>query len=115
MTPNILFFPLISALEELRIKEYQPFKDGMENAQLLELLDPFTALKDLYLIEEIARCICGALQELSGERSTEVLPALHNIFIVGFRSSGYIQEAIRPFVSARQLSGYPVVVDSWKY
>jgi hypothetical protein len=48
-------FPLISALDELHIREHDSlssshWKDDMENAQCLELLDPFTALKNLYLM-----------------------------------------------------------------
>jgi len=85
----------------------------MENAQWLELLDTFPALKDLYLTDGIAQHFCGALQELSGERTTEVLPALRNLFVQG-RSLEPVQEAMKPFVAARQLSGHPVAVDHWK-
>jgi len=112
-------FPLISALERLQIREDDSSSHGkvdMENAQCLELLDPFTSLKDLYLYQRIARRVCSALQELSGERATEVLPALRNLFVRGFSSLELepVQEAMMPFVAARQLSGHPVVVDHWK-
>jgi len=112
--------PLISALEELEIWEgdnlfLSHWKDDMENARWLELLDPFTALKNLYLTHEIAQRVCGALQELSGERATDVLPALRNLFVRGFSSLEPVQEALMPFVTARQLSGHPVVIDHWKY
>ena len=90
------------------------WRDDMDDTQWLELLGPFTALKSLYLSGEIARRVCGALQELSGERATEVLPALRNIFVDGFRSFEHTQEAIRPFVAARQLSGHPVAIDHWR-
>jgi len=63
---------------------------------------------------EIARRVCGALQELSGERATELLPALRNLFVEGLQSFEHIQEAIRPFVAARQLSGHPMVVGRWE-
>ncbi|KAH9955494.1 hypothetical protein BC827DRAFT_873243 [Russula dissimulans] len=111
-------FSLISALEELEIREGRwlsssHWKDDMENAQWLELLDPFTALKNLYLTSGVAQRFCGALQELSGERATEVLPALRNLF-VQVSSLEPVQEAMKPFVAARQLSGYPVAVDHWK-
>src|SRR5712672_1085854 len=112
-------FPLISALEELEIMEddhilSSHWRDDMVDTQWLELLGPFTALKSLYLSGEIARRVCGALQELSGERATEVLPALRNIFVDGFRSFEHTQEAIRPFVAARQLFGHPVAIDHWR-
>jgi len=112
-------FPFISTLEELEIGEYDyssssRWKDELENTQWLELLYPFAALKNLYLTHEIALGVCVALQELSGERATEVLPALCNLFVDGSRSFEHIQEAIEPFVSARQLSGNPVVIDHWQ-
>jgi len=82
----------------------------MENAQWPELLDPFTALKNLYLTDEIALQFCSALLELSGERVTEVLPTLQNLFI----SPGYLpegsQKAIKILIAARRRSGYPVSV-----
>jgi hypothetical protein len=111
--------PLISALEELEIRERASVglahrKDRVENAQWLELLDPFISLKNLYLTHEISQCVFGALQELSRERATEVLPALRNLFVRGFSSLQPVQEAMMPFVAARQLSGHPVVVDHWK-
>jgi len=111
-------FPFIFALEELQINEdgflsSTHWKDDMENDQWLELLDPFTALKDLYLTYGIAQRFCGALQELSGERATEVLPMLRNLFVRG-SSLEPIREAMKPFVAARQLSTHPVVVDHWK-
>jgi len=112
-------FSLISALEELQIRESDyllpsHWKDDMEDAQWLELLDPFTALKDLYLTHGIAQSVCGALQELSGERAIEVLPALRNLFVDGSRSLEHIQEAIRPFIAARRLSSHPVTIIHWR-
>jgi len=57
-------FPLISDLEELKIKEDESsrWEGDIENAQWLELLDPFTTLQNLYLTHGIAQRICGALQ-----------------------------------------------------
>jgi len=111
-------WPLISALEELQIREDDSplsshWEDDMENTQWLELLDPFTALKDLYLTHGIAQRLCGALQELSGERTTEVLPALRHLFVRGFSSLEPVHEVMKSFITARQLSGHPVVVDHW--
>jgi len=89
------------------------WKDDTEDAQWLELLGPFTALKNLYLTDGIAQRFSGALQQLSGERATEVLPALRHLFVRG-SSLELVQEAIKSFVTARRLSGHPVVVDRWK-
>jgi F-box-like len=112
-------FPFISALEELEIREddglsSSHWKDDVEDAQWLELLDPFTALKNLYLTDKIARRVCDALQELSGERATEVLPALGNVFVRG-PSLQPVQEVMVPFVAARQLSDHPVAFHRWEY
>jgi len=111
-------FPLISTLEELKIREFEfrssLWKEDMEDTQWLEFLDPFTSLKNLYLTDEISRHVCGALQELSGERATEVLPSLRNLFVDGSRSLEHLQETIKPFVATRQLSGHPVAIDHWQ-
>jgi F-box-like len=111
------FFPLISALEELKIRGdrnlgFYHWKHDMEDARWLELLDSFTALKNLYLAYEIVRPFCRGLQELSGERTTEVLPALRNLFVQG-SSLEPLQEALMAFVIVRRLSGHPVVVGRW--
>jgi hypothetical protein len=107
-------FPFIFALEDLQIGKDDGFclKDKMENAPWLELLEPFTALRNLYLADGITQRFCRALQELSRERATEVLPALRNLFVRGVLL-GHVQEAIKPLVAARQPSGHPVVVDYW--
>src|SRR5712672_930871 len=107
--------PLISALEELEINEHDlPSSYDMDDTQWLELLDPFTALKNLYLTDDIARRVCNVLRELSGEMATEVLPALRNIFVDRPRSFKRIQKAIKPFIAARRLSGRPVAINHWR-
>jgi len=109
------FFPLISTLEELKIRETDHLSSShwrvnVEDTQWVELLDPFIALKNLYLMDEIARRVCAALKQLSEQRATEVLPALHNLVVDGSGSLEDIQETIRPFVAARRLSGHPVAI-----
>ena len=83
--------------------------------QCLELLRPFTAVKNLYLSEEFARRIVPALQELNGGRTTEVLPALENIFLEGLKPSGPVHEGIGQFVARRhwQVTGHPIAVSRW--
>ena len=80
-------FPLISAVEELEIRgdgrlRSSYWKDDMEDTQWVEFLDPFVSLKNLYLMDEVARRVCSALQKISREMATEVLPVLRNLFIV---------------------------------
>ena len=85
----------------------------IENAQWLELLCPFTSARNLYLSKEFAPRLAPALQELVGERATEVLPALQNLFLVELWPSGPVQQAIEQFVYARQLFGHPIAISQW--
>ena len=111
--------PLLS-VERLYIFEnrFLLFPPSWEDNQItwwLEILHPFTAVKNLYLPNDVAPCIVPMLQELVGERVADVLPALQKIFLQDLREpSGRIREAIQQFVGARQLSGYPVTVHPWK-
>jgi hypothetical protein len=87
--------------------------DAIENTLWLELLRPFTAVKNFYLSKEFAPGIAAGLQELVGGRITEVLPSLQNIFVKGLEPSGPLQENIGQFVAARQLSGHPIAISVW--
>jgi len=114
--------PLTSLVEHLYIqhrdRDLELFcDDEMENSQWLELLHPFTSLKELYLSRENAPRIAAALQDLVGERATEVLPALQRVFIEEHHPSRPVQEAIDKFIAARQLSGHPVAVSHhiWRF
>jgi hypothetical protein len=92
---------------DIDIKNWQ---DDMEDTQWLDLLRPFTSVKDWRLSEYSVPFIAPALQELSGERVTDVLPALQNLFFTGPMPSGPVKEAIQKFIAARQLAGFPVTV-----
>jgi hypothetical protein len=110
--------PFLSTLKDLYIYERtrsQPdWKDNIENRVLwLELLHPFTAVKNLYLSEKIALRIGPALQELIEGRATEVLPTLENIFLEGLESSGRVQEGIGQFIAARQSASHPIATSPW--
>jgi hypothetical protein len=112
------FFPSIYTVEHLYIYKPQDSQTqrqvDIENIQWLEIFHPFAAVENLYLSEKLAPSIAPALQELVGDRRTEVLPILQNIFLEGLKPSGPIQEGIREFVSARQLSGRPITVSLWE-
>jgi hypothetical protein len=105
----------IPAVEHLYILEvgFCDWQDDVENSQWLELLRPFTAVKYLYLSRRFVRRIAPALQELVGERVTEVLPALQTLFLEETHSSGPVQ-GIGQFVAARQLSSHPIAVSRWE-
>ena len=79
----------------------------------MQLLLPFTTVKNLYLCEEFAPAIAAALQELVGGRITEVLPSLQNIFVEWLEPSGPFQENIGQFVAARQLFDHPIAISVW--
>jgi hypothetical protein len=112
------FIPSISTPEDLYIYQFKDskpdWKDNIENALWLALLQPFTAVKNLHLSKEFAPRIVPALQELIGGRTTEVLPTLQNILLEEFQQSVPVQDAIRTFVAARQLSNHPVTVSRWE-
>ena len=59
------------------------WQDDIEISQWLELLHPFTAVKDLYISEGLIPHIAPALKELVGERVSELLPALQTLFFTG--------------------------------
>jgi hypothetical protein len=108
---------VIFSLEQLYIRENRQlplhWQDNIERSHWLELLHPFTAVKDLYLSREFAPHIALALQELVGGRAMEVLPALQNLFLDEPRPSGPVEETVGQFVTARQLSCHPIAVSPW--
>jgi hypothetical protein len=88
--------------------------DAIENTPWLQLLLLFTTVKNLYLSKEFEIGIAAALQELVGDRITEVLPCLENIFVKGLEPSGPFQEKIGWFVTTRQLSDHPIAISVWR-
>ena len=106
--------PPLSTCEDFHISEWlyiEPeWYDTIESTLWLELLRPFTAVKNLYLSETITPRIIPALQELVGSRTTEVLPTLENIILEKLQLSGPVQKGMRRFVDARQVTGHPVAV-----
>ena len=88
----------------------QHWQGNVDNALWLGLLQPFTSVKTLYLSEVIAGRIIPALQELVGDRATEVLPTLENIFLEDGQQSGPVQEGIQQFVAVRQATNHPIAI-----
>jgi len=105
-------FPPLPTLEYLYIcGGYLSLRPQLVATQWLELLQLFTAVKNLYLTKELAPVIAHVLQGLTGERAM-VLPTLENVFIES-QPSGSVHEAIGQFVAARQLSGHPIDIHDW--
>jgi F-box-like len=107
--------PSLSTVEDLYIDHgYSPpvWKNNtIENTLWLQLLLPFTAVKNLYLSKEFAPGIADALQELVG--ITGVLSSLDNIFVEALETLGPSQENIGQFVAARQLSDHTIAISDW--
>jgi hypothetical protein len=89
-------------------------QDDMDSNQWLELLRPFASVKSLYLSKKLAICIAHALQDLAADGITDILPALQNFFLKMPEQSGPVENAFTRFVTARRLSGHPVVVHLYK-
>ena len=113
-----LFSPSIYMVEHLYIfpTHVLPprWQDYTVNVQWIRFFRPFTAVKNLYLSKEFVRCIAPALQEHVGERATDVLPALENLFLGIPLQLRPVWGAIGQFIDARQLLGRPVAVSQWK-
>ena len=88
--------------------------DAIENTMWLELLLPFTAVKNLYLSKGFAPGIAAALEELVGDRITKILPSLQNIFVEGRKQSGLFKTNVKQFLTARKLSSHPITIFCWR-
>ena len=95
--------------------EQTDWQDNIENALWLELLQPFTGLKNLYISKVFVPRIVPALQDLVGGRTTEVLPTLQNVFLAEHQPSGPVHEAIGEFIAARQVISRPITVSPWDF
>jgi hypothetical protein len=106
--------PLFFTVEHLYMTFPVVYWEILESTQWLELLSPFTYVKNLYLSKKFGLRIALALQSLVEdlEWGTKVLPALQNIFLEEL-PSGRLKKAVEQFVYARQLSGRPIVVSQW--
>ena len=104
----------LPTLESLDIEiSREDWQGEIEVSQWREFSHPFTSVKDMTLqFDDSVRLVAPALQELSGESATEVLPALQNLFLktYNWQRLGPVKEAIEQFITTRQLSGHPVTV-----
>ena len=104
---------LLSTVEDLYIEHRYWGNDAIGNDLWLQLLLPFIAVKNLYLSKEFAPGIAAALQEHIGDRITEVLPSLQNIFVEELEPSEPFEKYFGQFVAARQLSNHTIAVSVW--
>ena len=91
--------------------------DNIENGHWLDLLRPFTGVRRLYIHSEFTPYIMFALQDVIEEGVTEVLPALRTLFWQEKPSQQDVWDAMKQFVAARRLAGFPITVnlgDAWQ-
>ena len=93
---------------ELQLEELQ--RDDAETTGWLELFQPFSTVKNLYLSKVFAPRIAPTLEMLAGERTTEALPTLQNIFLEEGQRSGPVREGIQQVVAVREAAGHPIAV-----
>jgi len=108
-----LHLPLLPHVELLQITEDPSEDTYMNSSDWLELFQLFTAVQSLYVSKNLVPFVAAALQELTGELAVEVLPALRILSLEGLQPSGPVQDGIRLFVAARQLSDFPVAIQGW--
>jgi hypothetical protein len=85
-----------------------------ESNHWLELLQPFTSVKSLYLSGAIVPYIARAFRELFGEGVAGVLPTLKTLFLEKFDPYPWTpDELYGPTLSGREFSGRPVAVSRW--
>jgi hypothetical protein len=99
---------LLSIVEDLNL--FSCCQVEIKDAQWLELFRQFTAVRTLRICRALQPFIVPALRELTGERATLVLPALDSLYLGKYQPYGSEQQAIEPFIAARQYSDHPVVV-----
>ena len=113
-TSCLPFLPTFGDLYINEVAHSEPdWKDNIGNRLWLELLRPFTAMKNFYLSEKIALRIGPALREHVEGITTEMLPTLENVFLEGLGPSGHVQEGIGHFVATQQVVGHRIAISRW--
>ena len=100
--------------DEVNFSNEKAWLEELDDPRWLELLNPFVSVRTLYVSKWLVPFVAFALAKLTGERATEVLPRLENLFLEGLGSLGFVEKYIKSVVSVRQYSGHPVIVRWWK-
>jgi hypothetical protein len=112
--------PLLSHVEQLELDELSHLNSewiddpDMDSSQWLELFRLFVAAQSLHVSERLVSPVARALQDLTAQMATGVLPVLRSLFLEGLQPSGPVHEAIKSFDSTRQLSQQPVLIQRWE-
>ena len=75
-----------------------------DNIRWLQVLRPFIAVKALSVHDELSHRVALALNEVTGERATEVLPALELLCLQNLPAA-----SVEKFIAARRSAGRPVI------
>ncbi|KAH9977540.1 hypothetical protein BJV74DRAFT_989917 [Russula compacta] len=101
-----------ASMAQLNVREFTCGQarqgNGIDPTLWFELFNPFPSVQRLHIHDELRPLVARALQELTGDRATEVLPTLHSLTFKGQSKSGSIREDIQAFITARQHSDRPV-------
>lgn len=104
------FLPSLSSVEELEIRHFHYYRADwpadVDDDQWLEFFHPFTVVQILYVRRTVGPAVALALRNLTGERATEVLPALRDIFVEGRQPYSPMCAAMESFLTARRLSDH---------
>ena len=109
--------PLLSHVNFLEISgnpsQVEASQSDNLSANWLEIFHQFTSVESLFVSAQLMPFITPALKELTGESAPDVLPALRSLSFEPLErsQSSLLQDAIRSFVTGRQLSGCPVTVE----
>ena len=107
--------PLLSHVEHLDLRgkgiSSQLDPQDIGPTQWLELFRPFVAVQNLYISKKLGPLITPALQMLTGERVTEVLPELRTLSLKEPQPSRSVMQTIQPFITARRLSDHHVAIE----
>jgi hypothetical protein len=108
---------LLSGIERLHIEGMltPPVQADIDDAKWLEVFRPFAYVQSLQISRKAIPCIVLALEGLSVELATKVLPALGDLYLEEDLkcpplASGSEQKGIERFITARQCSNHPVTV-----
>lgn len=104
---------LTSRVEQLDVRKgcisRARWPEDMEPAQWLELFDPFIAVARLSILK-LGQLVIPAFGELTGEKASDVLPAMRTLLFRGLETNSPIKDDLRPFVYARRGSNLPLSV-----
>jgi len=113
------FLPSLSSVEVLEIRHFHYYRAdwpaNVDDDQWLESFHPFTVVQILYVCRTVEPVVALALRNLTGERATEVLPALRNIFVEGRQPYSPLCTAMESFITARRLSDHSVTIQHCKW